>query len=222
MSSEWNQFQASIQHDIRVLGIEKFREFSAVVTTMYAGDSYWHIIGKYVPEDVKELIKRDLINDNDFYTLASQYYNMTMFKSLRDLDLLKLDSIIEFGGGVGGMAHLCRLLGYQGRYVIYDLPEVGQIQRHYLNSVGINNVELTTEIPSGKFNLFVGCWSISEASPRPELSSFPADDYWIAYQPAFDSIWNEQYFADRLENIKQVYAPHHPASKYLVGNLKKD
>jgi len=43
--------------------------------------------------------------------------------------------IVEIGGGVGQFYAVLRALGYKGGYYIYDLPEVQEFQRKYLDRV---------------------------------------------------------------------------------------
>ena len=64
-------------------------------------------------------------------------------------------SIVEIGGGVGQFYAVLRALGYKGKYFIYDLPEVKEFQRKYLDRV----TELTGLNTDLKFTDFDYCVS---------------------------------------------------------------
>eukprot|EP00434_Breviolum_minutum_P017847 symbB.v1.2.015751.t1/scaffold1123.1/size136624/16 len=53
------------------------------------------------------------------------------------LDLEAINQIVEFGAGSGEMAALCFHLGFNGRYMIYDLPQMILSQRFWLRRAGL-------------------------------------------------------------------------------------
>jgi hypothetical protein len=59
------------------------------------------------------------------------------FRELTGKSFSDGDCVIEFGGGYGSMCRLVHGLGFQGTYIIFDLPHVLALQRYYLALHGI-------------------------------------------------------------------------------------
>ncbi len=71
----------------------------------------------------------------------------------------KPESIVEIGGGVGEMFAILRALGYEGKYLIYDLPEVIRFQVCYRDEVQKQTgLDMETDI-SLKVNYRNFCYS---------------------------------------------------------------
>lgn len=214
----WSNFRTLIKNDIMLSGISNFRNFQTIKDTMYC--SYYDIAKQFLTDDVAQQIRLDIVIEDDFYQLVNQVMNVHFFQSMCDTDVKQLKTICEFGGGCGFMCHLLKLMGFTGEYFIYDFPEVHSIQQHYLSSVSRDdNVVFITNPNDTPVDLFIGCWSISEATPRPPLTDFPAKQYWIAYQQEFDKIDNEQFFTAQFTHFDTKRALHNSNSKYLVGTI---
>jgi hypothetical protein len=69
--------------------------------------------------------------------------------------------ICEIGGGVGQMYAVLRALGYEGKYFIFDLPEVKEFQRKYLDEV-TKRTGLNTDLEYGDFDFCYSAYSIGE------------------------------------------------------------
>jgi len=110
-----------------------------------------------------------------------------------------LGSIYEFGGGYGAMAVVARQAGFGGKYVIHDLPEISLLQLFYLSNVDVE-AELVIDLPEQRnFDLFIGCFSISEVDieTREEiLWNIDAKTYLIAFQHVWQDVNNTEWFAD--------------------------
>ena len=141
---------------------------------------------------------------------------------------LNIESVYEFGGGFGGMALLMRRMGFTGRYVIQDLPEMGEIQRFFLNGEGIHDVEFTTSSISGQFSLFISNCAIEEidGDSRKVLeriwSGLDADYYEMCYTAFWDGRTTTEYMkalaSDRseihwIDYEDQIYSNH----RYMIG-----
>lgn len=77
--------------------------------------------------------------------------------------------ICEIGGGVGQFYAVLRALGYNGKYYIYDLPEVQDFQRKYLDEV-TKLTGLNTELKKGGFDFCVSFYAYGEFDD--ELKSY--------------------------------------------------
>ena len=69
--------------------------------------------------------------------------------------LHKLPTILEFGGGYGSTARLAFRLGFQGTYLIFDLPEFSALQRFYLSTLNF------PVAPAAKNNPAIHCISLN-------------------------------------------------------------
>lgn len=103
-----------------------------------------------------------------------------------------LDTIFEFGGGFGATCYICRKLGFTGRYLLYDYPEMLVLQRWWLEREGI-----AYEIgePGDKADLFIGLSSLSETTAAFR-ASYPlnAESYLLEWQEHYMGVDNRAWF----------------------------
>ena len=125
-------------------------------------------------------------------------HHLETYRKLTSKDVLDYDRIVEFGGGVGDLSRFIFDLGYEGEYVIYDFPEILEIQK--LNFISSRKKPIfTSDIPShlNKSTLFISTWGFSE-SPlelRDKFMNTLSPDNWliITQRNIFD-IDNDLYF----------------------------
>jgi hypothetical protein len=117
-------------------------------------------------------------------------------------------TVLEIGGGYGGMAALAAALGFRGRYCIFDLPELSALQEFYLRSNDIDGVTCISELDSlasvSEGDLVIATWSLSEM-PLPfrrDLLTRLKPRYWLlAYQEHFEGYDNAAFFSEwRAQN----------------------
>ena len=214
----WSEFRRLLAEDIKKLGVEKFRDFGVVHQTMRA--SYFDFTKDRLDKETEELLRNSVTDEEDFYNLVNQVCHIRHFLDMSKVVISDLGAVFEFGGGCGYMCQAMQLLGFKGEYNIYDFPEVQEIQKYYLGSVGkVDNVKFISSPSNREVDLFIGCWSVSESTPRLPMSTFPAKEYWIAYQRDFDGVDNEQFFSSSFRSSQTVVTKHSEQSKYLVGSL---
>jgi len=121
-------------------------------------------------------------------TMINHLTHLTVFKEKTGADVFKFNTIVEFGGGYGGMCRLLRRFNNKSTYIIIDLPIFLIIQKFYLSNIlGEENVNLfisdSQDIQKGKINLvdigdeatiklisqykpdiFIAAWSLSESN----------------------------------------------------------
>lgn len=171
--------------------------------------------------------------------LIHQAHHIGVFERTSGQFIPRLDSIAEFGGGYGCLCSVTRRLGYEGPYVIFDLPEFSALQRYYLRNCGIADVVCLSELaalrtaikamPHHRNSLFIATWSVSEAplETRNAVLELVEDFGWflIAYQNAFAGVDNERFFgefASRRADLAWTRVPiRRSRSAYLVGRLKR-
>jgi len=151
--------------------------------------------------------------------------------------------VFEFGGGYGSLCRLFHNLGFQGPYLIFDLPGFSALQQFYLKSSGVpvhpvqrfpeetggafcvSDLDLLREMllhyPDVGSSLFIATWSISETPldlrqrVLPLLAGF--NFFLMAYQDRFGEVRNSEEFrkwqADRQDIAWMEWSIHH-----LPGN----
>src|SRR5712692_9997484 len=127
--------------------------------------------------------------------------------------------VLEFGGGYGGMCRLLHRLGFRGVYAIFDLPEVGALQRFYLSHArlpvcswpgnglrdgvvtisALDDLRRVVAARSRGTALFIATWSLGETPAilrEPVLSSVSDfDAFLLGYSSRFADIDNRAAFA---------------------------
>ena len=176
--------------------------------------------------------------------LIHHAYSVARFELETGIKVSDLGLVYEFGGGYGSMARLFRQLGFQGVYLIQDLPAFSALQRFYLGSLGYIAEGKPTkcfsgfdqlrdqlaEVAGASPKLFLATWSVSE-SPidirEQVLEHLQSFDYLlIALQHKFEDIDNLKYFqtwkdhfAERL-NISVSEIGHLAGNSYLFASPK--
>lgn len=164
--------------------------------------------------------------------------------SKKNLQLIK--EIHEFGGGYGNMCRLFINFGFQGRYLIQDLPILNVLQKFFLKNIALQNeilkkkcpafknIVFTDEVPllSSKLNnkrLYVATWSLSECPPevrKQQHSVLNKCSYFmIGFRESFEGLNNKEYFAALCLTRPDIFwkavpIPHLPESYYLFGKPK--
>lgn len=102
---------------------------------------------------------------------------MRYVKTLSDLEQLygslEGKSIIEIGGGFGGLCAVLAKRSRFARYTLVDLPEVLMLARRYLDQLGIDNVHYAqlNELPfAARYDLAISCYGLSEIARPVQLA----------------------------------------------------
>ncbi len=150
---------------------------------------------------------------------------------LKQINLLDIKSVFEFGGGYGSFIRLLRRMGFYGAIHSYDLPFFSELQKYFLGKLNINNVTFYSNKVTNpiKVDLFVGLWSFSESSlavRRKILRSVSFKNCLIAYQPECNGIDNMEYFSKHFKSRRDMrffdYEVPHLKSRYLIGIHERD
>ncbi len=182
--------------------------------------------------------------------LIHHAYSLAQLEQKAECQVDQLAEIVEFGGGYGSMCRLAYQLGFKGRYIIYDLPELSALQEYFLSCVGFQRYISYGDVSDAPTRIvlisdmnklseqlnhkaadcaFIALWSMSEAPVEIRDRVFElvsrADYYLIAYQNQFGQINNIHYFR-RLAKSKIDLAwesypiAHLPDNHYLIGYKK--
>lgn len=138
--------------------------------------------------------------------LTHQAYHIQQWERTTGRNISTLDTIVEFGGGYGAMALLCHRLGFEGKYIIYDLPEFSLLQEYYLSQFGLlANVEWNPKRKPKGVDLFMALYSLSEVPllERTELRVM-AKSYLFLYSGNWEGWDNVMYFQMLLPSLPGV------------------
>ena len=172
-------------------------------------------------------------------------HSLWRFLEFFSLDIEKIESIFEFGGGYGGMCHLSYRLGFGGSYTVFDFPEMLSLQDFYLAS---QDCGLATGFDAGKTaqrrvallsdlgdlrghfsaghmpELCIATWSLSE-TPLPlrrAILETVQPRYWLlAFQERYAEIDNKAFFEALQGDPRYRWScqpiPHLKGNYFLFG-----
>jgi putative sugar O-methyltransferase len=168
-------------------------------------------------------------------------YSLLQLYNLYNIDISKLTTIFEFGGGYGNFCKLLIKSNYTGNYIIFDLPFMSSIQKLFLNLSKINfnisfinirqtrSISLINDISQITFNnpdLFIALWSLSECpiALRDQILENNSDSkyFLIAYSNEFLGTDNHNYFENfRIKMTTHKWISyeiqHMKGHSYLIG-----
>ncbi len=175
--------------------------------------------------------------------LIHHAYHAALFQEQSGVNIQDIDLVLEFGGGYGSMCRLFHNLGFNGRYLLFDLPAFSALQRYYLRSIGldvasesdgaeslhgvfcisdINQLQSLLSVTSSSGPaLFLSTWALSESPLKTReqvtglLSGFRL--FLIAYQESFRELDNMEYF-DAWKRGRQDIAWHDRRIEHIPGN----
>ena len=128
------------------------------------------------------------------WNLRSNHHYQT-YQRLSGNKINRFNRIVELGGGCGDFCRFVRDMGYDGEYVIWDLPMVSLIQQISLSDV---SVSFTHHVPKpAPRTLFVATWSLSETPlefREDMVKKLSPNNYLICYQHEFEDLSNTEYF----------------------------
>jgi hypothetical protein len=229
----WEFRQEDVKRNIEAYGMENFLRWPVSAEALYSGDELYghrrldrlmrseHRLDRYVgrfntgnPPNDGPLDMHMVVQAHHLMTLLDTGYTIPM-----------QGTVYEFGGGFGAMVLLLRRIGFTGKYVIQDLPEMLRLQDYWLKGEGIReNVTLTTEPIAGEYDLFIANCSLSEANEdaRSKVKDLVEAH---AYEICYDRCWNKgtmaTIMAEWVEGIpgqwKRVQDPIFSNHEYWVA-----
>lgn len=177
--------------------------------------------------------------------LIHHAYHLVQFEEKTGIRVNEMNFIFEFGGGYGSMCRAFYNLGFNGKYVIFDLPIFSEIQRFFLRSIDLRvdsidtfskansgvicisdfeqlKVLLSNGTEIGQSSMFVATWSISETPIRLRYSILPlvtdCKAFLIAYQHRFGEVDNLEFFDQWKGSFNNQIVWHNWEIKHLPGN----
>lgn len=207
----WDRHRKSFKRHVAEDDPLKFLRWSTTIATMFVGNAKYILYElNYLNPEWRRLIEEPWFGDAIPYyrarytsgNLIHQAFHLKIFEDLSQRKIRDMESIYEFGGGYGAMALMARRLGFTGKYIIQDLPELSLLQKFYLSNIGVE-AECVTDLPERRnYDLFVGCFSVSEVDleMRAKITdAIEAKFYLFAFQHVWENINNENWFMEFVE-----------------------
>jgi hypothetical protein len=254
---EWKANRTRLRKLVMTRDPRRFMEWDVIQNTMFVGNApyiaeelrvlrasgQWRTRWKRaLKEDTVGLPRRCRFHLSSSGNLIHHAYSLYRLEKETGRSINEWEAIIEYGGGYGSLCRLVRRLGFQGQYVIMDLPEMCGLQQYFLESLDIpvneasgtrsvhcvsDRAELATRLGHSVGWLFIGLWSVSEMPldlRRQVLTAYAGniDSYLIAYQDQFDEVDNTGFFREWAANSVNVKwstldIRHLPGNQYLIG-----
>jgi hypothetical protein len=188
---DYYDYALHIYNKLKFSNILKFNTWKLAMIPSTEGFNNYDIWNKFTFK------LNDIISSTWHIKQSHHYFKYEEYtgKSINDFD-----RIVEFGGGCGDMCKFIKQMGFDGEYIIIDLPEVHEIQKN--NLISYYNIKFETNPIKGDENkrtLFMATWSISETTLelRNEIiNTLQPNEYLIVYQRQFENISNVKWFKD--------------------------
>lgn len=222
----WEGFTNQIKHHLQTDGVTRFMNWPIITNTMIAGvdlTEFEQLKGSKNWSLWETKLDETTLKPNSYPNFPSSStnnmhhaYSLNVMMEHLDCDLSSFDTVVEFGGGYGNTCRLFKNWG-ESEFYIYDIPELIEIQRYYLDANNVKGVKYLSgldTVPNLVGNsLFLGLWSISE-TPVSErktmlenLRFFECDNIFIAMGGSF---FNE----NNLDWLNQEITPRLVALGY--------
>jgi len=153
---------------------------------------------------------RQELFDNLSPVTVGHVYGLYMIANRLGISIIDNDisHIVDIGGGYGNLCKIVRQLGYNGLFTIADFPLMREIQKDYLSSNGILDVDFVPldmdKIKPQSKSILIATHSINEMpletrrQMEPHYKSF--DYLYFAHNNSFDGVNNIEYFS-RLKDV---------------------
>ena len=240
----WTRHRRSIRRHVETSDPMRFLNWSTITATMFVGDA------NYIEYELEALKNsgegnrwRDAIQETylgapatlPYYTATSgnlvhQAYHLKRWEDMTGKKLENIESIFEFGCGYGAMALVAHRLGFVGDYYVHDFHEMLLLTQFYLGNLGIEDIHYFDDIQSLNIDLFVACYSLSEARTRIRshvLDNVVADNYLLVFQEYWDGVHNYEWFdsftlsrPDLYWNMERINHTDSNNLWYMIGSKK--
>ncbi len=251
----WSTLREIISHDCDTLPMERFKVWASVMNVPFMSEprysEYIRITLSAInanPLYAKAILEPMVgMSEEDYHSRFQVFFDfpttMNRIQCLSHLivngytpeKLQSMETIIELGAGIGEMADVVYKLGFKGKYIIYDFPEISRIQRWYHNELGHDNVMYTDKAEElVNADLLIATWSLTEMplDLRHEIMKNvdKTENWLIAYSNHIFGIDNKKYIEEdflskfdegyKKQFIDIPFMPWHGGTKYLSVQKK--
>jgi hypothetical protein len=210
---------------------EQFLNWSTIRGTMFVGETkpieakYNYLLERGLFRRYKKAIREHnfggpsrLSYDNRTSgNILNQAYHLSRLEDAFSIKVENFHRIVEFGGGYGAMCAVVKRLGFEGEYHIFDLPELAVLQEYYLTNIDIEYENIyhriiedgnRFDIPPQDVDLFIACYSLSEAPEqirKPFFGTVRAKYVMVVHQSSFNQENLTEYFDKFVTSWEHLY-----------------
>ncbi len=206
----WEAWRLELYNRVLTEDATRFYEWPCIYHTMLV--KHWPFQIEYefsqLAERFHNAIQVPHFGPDDYLTgtrysmnLIHQAYHLAQWEKATGKHIEQLDTVVEFGGGYGAMALLCKRMGFEGTYIIYDLPEFSLLQEYYLSQFGmLDKIEWNHKQKLKDVDLFMALYSLSEVEPSERMRYLPSvvNSYLFLYSGQWEKWNNVEWFQREL------------------------
>ena len=237
ISSGWRQKNFELAEQIDKNGVEDFMNWSVINASMYRG---------LAPDTLLERDEIVLHFGKKYENLKSgsmiQQYHALLAGIHHGIDLNKVETIVEFGSGIGEMVYAAMdMCPNIKRHLIYDIESVCRIQEsrfekdeiyHAFTFSDFEEFEYSVAVNSAYQDpgaiLFISICAISEAPIKirdmlfNSKGSILLENFILRVQGRWDGIDNIEYFSNIIGDTFTVSPCIDTNHVYLISNPGED
>lgn len=228
----WNDMRKIISHDCSTLPLNNFKTWASVLAVpFFSPFLYSDYVTKALIEsrndkrvfnaltDIGVGVGKDSkiiypFFDCKFTPNRMLSYGNYAFNGWGPKELSSIGSILEIGSGSAEMCDIAYRLGFEGKYTIYDFPEIHTIQKYYMGELGNDKVEYVSDIDKLEtYDLVISNWALTEMplDLRSKLLSRvgTSKNWLLAYSKFIFNIDNQKY-------INETFIPTYAKDKKVI------
>jgi hypothetical protein len=206
-----------VKKDIAILDNSLVRyAIYLTIVSVWANKQIPYLEKRYSPDKLERLLKESVtlyqtIINTKYKTSESRVNHLThlsCFEDHTDINISDMTTVVEFGGGYGGMTALLKAFNENMTIVVIDFPVMITLQSFYISgTLGKDSFCILTDgnliIQTGKINylpvtlvekvqnlnanLFIATWSLTEANKHTQdtiesMNFFNADHILLGYR----------------------------------------
>lgn len=215
---EWEGFTNKIKNHLATKDISTFMSWDVLINTMIAGvdevevdyiRKHWDYWFDKISESSLQPNSHRVYPSSSSNNLHHAYSLQIMMDNL-GVKLSEFSMVTEFGGGYGNTARLFRKCGFNGEFIIYDIPELCRIQDYYLKQNSISDITLLSGDDKLTFikadSLFLGLWSISE-TPIDTRQFYVNNLKMLEHDNIFIAMGDFFYSENNMEWLNNIIIP---------------
>lgn len=212
----WQGKRAEIRAAVAKSDPDSFLAWACVQATMFVGEA------PYLKAERADLDDGTLLSCRDTNDIH-QAYHLHQWEKRAVRRVSDLKTIVEFGGGYGALARVSHALGFTGRYVLVDLPELLLLQEFYLSGHGVQAEYRTIEkFRPTRCDLFIAIRSLSEcdrAVRDAALAKARARGFLFNYAGAESEEYFHRFASENSKALRwaRYETPHLPTNTYRIG-----
>lgn len=232
----WNDRARQFEDRRKKEGIGDFLNWSITQSCLFSGTTFWTDKQYAALDDLLLLAIDDpgvgnpsLYEGHTSGNYVNQAFHLKQWLDRTNLGIDKLGVVLEIGGGYGAMVVIMRRLGFTGKYIIYDLPELCRLQMEYLSACeyreGVKFVSSLDGRTAIACDLMIANCSLSEipdVSKRLDIINKIYDrECLVTYQSSFYDINNDEFIRQHMTAgyTKRIFYsdPDTCMHKYFIG-----